>query len=135
MDREYQGLKGPLGEIEIHEQITNLGYILAYIRTGVGATISLWVDPLASEEQVFDQLDVRILALNLMINETLFGIRADHNTGNAQAEPILVDMRRDYMIVKAAPVIPGKENGRAAPIGSLINGVDQARRPGLTVAQ
>ncbi len=50
MDGEDQRLQGLLGEVKILEQVTDLGCILAHVRTGIGATISLRVNPLASQE-------------------------------------------------------------------------------------
>ena len=39
------------------------------------------------------------------------------------------------MVVETAPVVPREEDDGAGPIGSLLHGIDQASRPGLTIAQ
>ena len=59
-------------------------------------------------------------------------VRADHEGRYADAVAVAVDRRRHDMVVEAAPVVPGQEDGAARPIGALHHGIDQARDPRLT---
>ena len=72
MDREDQGLQGLPGKIKIIEQVAKLSCVLAYIGTGIGATIRLRIDALTAEEQILDQFDVGIVAQNLVVDVSRF---------------------------------------------------------------
>src|SRR5581483_10071468 len=132
--RENQGRTRRLSEIEVLQQVAELRESLADIRARVWAAIGPGVKALATEEIVFDELDVGIKAQYLVINVSLLGIGADHETGYPQAVAIFVDTWRRDVIIEAAPVVPGKKDGRAAPVGALHDGVDKPGDVGLTFA-
>ena len=46
-----------------------------------------------------------------MVHEILTGVRADHETRRPNPQAVLVHLRRVYMVVKTAPIVPGNENG------------------------
>ncbi len=69
-----------------------------------------------------------------MVDVVLLGVRADDQRRDPQAVAVLVHHRRRHVIVEAAPVIPGQEDGGAVPVRSLHGGVDQPGDPGLPLA-
>ena len=66
-----------------------------------------------------------------MIDEALFGIGADHYARDTQTVAVLIDFRRNNMIIETAPVIPGEKDGRAVPVWTLHHGIDQSCHIGL----
>ena len=69
-----------------------------------------------------------------MVDVPRLGVRADHNSRNAQAVAVLVHYRGHDMVVEATPVIPSQENGGRAPVGTAHDSVDQARYIALAIA-
>ena len=56
------------------------------------------------------------------------------SAGDAQPVAVLVDARRDDVVVEPAPVVPREEDGGRVPVGPAHDGVDQAGHPGLAGA-
>ncbi len=57
-----------LAEVEVGGEVAELGAVLAHVGSGVGASVGCGVDPLAAEEVVFDELQVRVEAQCLMVD-------------------------------------------------------------------
>ena len=62
-------------------------------------------------------------------------VRADHEEGNAEAEPHPVDVRRRNVIVEPAVVVPRDEDRRVLPHLRPHDRVDDLGAPVLTVAE
>lgn len=134
IEGQHQGPTRCLREIEIAGEIPQDGDVFAHCWAWVGPSICLWVKTLTVQEIVFDEFQVGIETKCLVIDVSLLCVRADDNAGNAQTIAILVHLWRDDMIVKAAPIIPGKEDSGAVPVWSLHHGVNQASHVGLADA-
>ncbi len=123
-----------LGKVEVRQQITQSRSLLPYTGSRVRATIRPGVDALTIQKVIFNKLEICIKAERLMINIALFGIGADDQAGYPQAIAVLINHWWHNMIVESTPVVPGEENGRAVPIRSLHDGVDEAGDVGLANA-
>ena len=134
MDGKDQRGTRYLVEIEIQQQVAQLSRIFADVRAGIRPAIRGWIDALAVQENVLHEFDIGIMAEHLVVNESLSGIGADHQTRYTQSVPVLVHLRRDDIIIKTPPVIPGQESDRTVPIGTLHHGIDQAGGPCLPIA-
>ena len=110
---------------EIAEQLHLLAHGGARVRPPVG----LGVEPLPAQEPVFDQLQVGVVAERLRVDEPRLGPRADHHRGHPQSPAVLVDHRRQHVVVEAAPVVPREEDRRAHPLllGTFHHRVDRLR--------
>src|SRR5436190_22717254 len=53
-------------------------------------------------------------------------VGTDHHCGHAQPVAVLVDGRRDDVIVETAPVVPGDEDCCGLPLRALHDRVDEA---------
>src|SRR5579862_5308805 len=69
-----------------------------------------------------------------MIDITLASIRTYHESRNADAVAVFVDLGRRDVIVKSAPIVPRQENRGAIPVRTLHDRVDDARHVCLTGA-
>jgi len=88
-----------LGEIEIIDQVAEDRHVLTNGRPRVRTPIRLGIDALPVEEHIFDELQVCVETQGLVINKPLLCIRADHQPRDTQAVAVLVDRRRDNMIL------------------------------------
>src|SRR5579875_1816516 len=113
-----------LRKVEILTQVSQLPGLLTYIGTAVGPPVGERVQPLTVQEEVLDKLHVNVVAVDLMVDVAMLGKRADDDSRNAQAIAGIIDNRRDDVVIKPSPVIPGKKNHSAVPVGSLHDGVD-----------
>ena len=87
-------------KVEVLDEIAELRIALPDVRPGVWATVGLGVQALSSEEVVFDECDVSVVAEGLMIDVTLLGIRADDHCRHTETETVLVDDGRHHVVVK-----------------------------------
>src|SRR5579875_233531 len=71
MDREDQRRPGLLVEVEVFDQVAQLGGVLAYVGARVGPSVGGRVEALAVQEVVFDELDVGVEAERLVVDEAL----------------------------------------------------------------
>src|SRR5207245_6963387 len=125
---------GRLAEVEVTGQASQDGDVFAHGRPRIGAAVGQRVQPLATQEDVLDELDISVEAEGLVVDVVLLRIGADDQRWDPQAVAVLVHHRRHHVIVEAAPVIPGQEDGGAVPVRSLHGGIDQAGHPGLPLA-
>ena len=68
MDRQDLRRPGLLVEVEVGEQVAEQRVRLAHVGPRVGASVGRGVEPLAAEEVVLDELDVRVVAEDLVVD-------------------------------------------------------------------
>src|SRR5215469_13071561 len=73
MEGEDEGLPGLAVEVEVVREVAQHRRILSHIRPRVGTTVGAGVDPLVVQEVVLDELEVRVLAQHLVVDEALLG--------------------------------------------------------------
>src|SRR6185437_3385318 len=78
-----------------------------------------------AEEVVLDELEVRIVAELLVVDEAGLGVRAYYEPRHAQPVAADVDPRRRLVVVEATPVVPGEEDRGAVPARAAHDRVDQ----------
>src|SRR5437870_5355228 len=99
-----------LREVEVLDEIAEDRRVLAYVWARVGPSVGSWIEPLSVQEVVLDELDVRVEAQRLVVDEASPCIGADHESGDAEPVAVFVDRRRRDMVVEAAPVVPRDED-------------------------
>ena len=123
--RQDHGSERRLLEVELAREVPEDRGVLAHVGPRIGALVRLRVEPLPAEEVVLDELEVRVETQRLMVDVPLLRVRADHETRHTQAVAVLVGFRRSNVVVEAAPVVPGQEDRRRAPVRPLHDRVDQ----------
>jgi hypothetical protein len=123
-ERQDQRRTRSLVEVEVAAQIARKGQVLAHIRPGVGPPVRPWVKPLSAQEIVLDELVVGVEGHRLMVDEAAARVGADDERGHAEPVAVAAYRRRVYVVVEAAPVIPGQEDRRRAPVRAALDGVD-----------
>src|ERR1700676_14679 len=108
-----QDHRGPwrLREVEVRGQVAQDADVLAHRGPRVGTAVGERIDALSIEEHVLDELVVGVEAEGLVVYIALAGVGADPHAGHAQPVSVLVDDGGDHVIVEAAPVVPGEEDG------------------------
>jgi hypothetical protein len=71
-------------EVEVFSEVTELGHGLAHGRSRVGPTVGGGVETGTAKEVVFDELEVRVVAQGLVLDEPLLGVRRDDERGSSQ---------------------------------------------------
>src|SRR3954454_2384089 len=74
-----------LAEVELAPEVAELLGVLPDVGARVGAAIGGRVQPLAAEEVVLDELQVRVEAQRLVVDLALTGVRADEQAGDPHA--------------------------------------------------
>src|SRR6478672_10514183 len=78
VQRQEQRSPRRLGEVEVLSQVAEDLHVLAHGRPRVGPAVGLRVQALPVEEVVLDELQVRVEAQGLVVDEAPLRIRADH---------------------------------------------------------
>ncbi len=131
--RQQERLARCLAEVEVVHQVAKLRRVLADIGPGIGPAVGLRVEAGAVKEIVLDELQVGVAAQDLVVDEALLGVGGDDQPWHAQAVPVPVDLRRCHVVVEAAPVVPGQEDGGRVPVGALHGRVDDRGHVGLAL--
>src|SRR4051794_37191250 len=124
--RKEQGLSRLLMEVEVTGEVAEDLSVLPDVRPAVGAAVGLRVEPLAVDEVVLDELEVRVEAEGLVVDEPAPRKRADHESRHAKPVPAVIDARRLNMVVEPAPVVPGEEDRGRLPLRAPHERVDEA---------
>jgi hypothetical protein len=95
-----------LREVEILGEVAELRGVLAYVGSGIGTAVCCRVEAGAAKEVVFDELQERVVAEGLVIDETLLRVGGDDDGRDTQPVAVLIDGGRDDMVVEAAPIVP-----------------------------
>jgi hypothetical protein len=98
-----------LVEVEVCDQGAEDRDVVADGGAWVWASVGGWVEALATEEVVFDELVVGVEAECLVVDVAAPGVGADHQSGDAESVTVLIGVRGTHVVVEAAPVIPGEE--------------------------
>src|SRR5438067_5642784 len=101
----------PLMEVEISYQVPEDLHVLPHVWPRVGSAVGARIDPPAAQEVVLDERVVGVEGQHLVVDESSPGIGADHQARYPEPVTIAIDGRRVYVVVEAAPVIPGQEDG------------------------
>ena len=133
-DREDLGRPRRLAEVELLADVAEDARRLAHVGTGIRPAVGGRIEPLPAEKDVLDELQVRVVAEDLMVDVARLRVWADHDPRHPQAVAVLVDDRRHHVIVEPTPVIPGEEDRSAAPVWAPHDRVDQARHVRLAGA-
>src|SRR5262245_8575552 len=96
-----------LVEVEVPGEVPEDADPLAHGRARIRPPVRLLVESLLTQEVVLDELRVGVEAQCLVVDVALSGVRADHEPGHAQAVAVPVHHRRNDVVVKTAPVVPG----------------------------
>ena len=91
--------------------------VLPHVGRGSGRPSVVGFEPLAAEEVVLDELQVRVGAQHLVVDVAALRVRADHERRHAQPVAVRVDGRRLHVVVEAAPVVPARKIA-VDPVGS-----------------
>jgi hypothetical protein len=78
------------------------------------------------EEAVLDELEVGVLAQDLVVDVAALGIGADHEGRNAEPIALPIDHRRIDVVVEAVPIVPAEEDRGRVPGARAHDRVDQA---------
>src|SRR5258707_398716 len=116
-----------LVEVEIGHEVAEYRDVLTHGRARVRPPVGFRIEPLAAEEDVFDEFDIRVEAQGLVVDVAALGVGADHDGGYAQAVAVLVVARWDDVVVEAAPVVPCQEDGSRLPLGASHDRIDETR--------
>src|SRR5215831_6047997 len=84
---------GRLAEVEVLLQLAEQRLVLADVGPAVGTAVGPGVEPGAAEEVILDELQVRVAAERLVVDDTLPGVRGDDDPRDPQAVAVLVDRR------------------------------------------
>src|SRR2546421_8560636 len=125
MDGEDHRWQRGLVEVEVVDQVAQLGSVFADGRARVGAAIVAGIDPLSFKKVVLNELDVGVKAQSLVVDVTLLGVRADHECRHSQSVTIRIHAWRRYMVVEPAPVVPGEEDRGGLPVWAPHDRVDE----------
>src|SRR5437763_1272133 len=98
-----------LRKVEVCRQIAKRGERLSHRRPWIGAPVAARIKPGTAEKVVLDELGVRVEAQDLVVDEPATRVRTDDQPGDAQSVAVLIDPRRDDMVVEPAPVVPGQD--------------------------
>src|SRR5439155_10805228 len=126
MHRQQEGRPRRLAEVEVGREVAEDRDAFAHVGSWVGTPVGAWVQPLAAEEVVLDELHVGVEAQGLVVDVTVFGVGTDNDGRNAQSVTVLVDTGWDDVVVEAAPVVPRQEDRGGTPFRALHDRVDQA---------
>src|SRR5205823_6288617 len=74
---QKQGRTGRLAEVECLAQTAEFRHLFPDVRTGVRAAVGRRVEPLAFKEIILDELQVRVVAKKLVVDEIGLRVRAD----------------------------------------------------------
>ena len=96
-------------------QIAELGQVLTDRRPAV---LAIAGQPLTAQEPILDQLQVGVERERLVVDHASARERRHHERGDAQAVAVAIGERGLHVVVEAAPVVPGHEDGAAPPLGS-----------------
>jgi len=100
-----------LVEVEITDEVSKYRRVLAHSGPRVRAPVGRRVESLPSDEVVLDELRVGVETQGLVVDVAPARIRRDDHCWDPEAVSLAIDDRWDDMVVKTAPVIPGKEDG------------------------
>src|SRR5437667_5452341 len=106
MDREQERPARALAEIEFGDEVPELGSALPDVGARVGPAVGARVEPGPAQENVLDELEVRVEREHLVVDVAAPSVRRDEEAGNPDAVALAVDARRGHVVVEAAPVIP-----------------------------
>lgn len=107
----------------------------AFSRTlgaGVGSAVSGGIKPLPVQEDIFNELQIGVVAEILMVDVPRLSVGTDDEPGDSNAVPIDIYLWRVQMVVKSAPIIPRHEDSGAAPIRAGHDGINETGDVGLT---
>ena len=102
-------------EVELVAEVAEDPDLLAHGRARVGTAHRPGIEPRAVQEQVLDELQVRVEGQHLAVDGAGLRPRADEDPRHPDPVAVLVDARRRDVVVEAAPVVPGEEDGRRCP--------------------
>src|SRR5207253_3778997 len=94
VQRHQLRLAGVLREVELADEVAEQLCVLADDGARVGPAVRLWVEPLAAEEVVFDELQVGVERECLVVDVAVAGPGADQEAGYTQPVALPVDRRR-----------------------------------------
>src|SRR5947209_8857223 len=123
-----------LPEVEVLAEISEQQVVLADVGPGVWAAVGGGIQPFAAEEVVLDELVVGIVAEYLMVDVAAARVRADDDSGHAEAEAVAIDGGGYHVVIEATPVVPCEEDRRARPVRALHDRVDEPGHICLTAA-
>ena len=90
--------------LEVGGDVAELRCDLADVGTGVGSSVGARVQPAPAQEVVFDELDDRVEAERLVVDEAAAGVGADDEGWDPDPVVVLVDVRWSDVVVEATPV-------------------------------
>src|ERR1700730_6061439 len=110
MDRQDERRSRRLTEVEVVDQVAEDLRGFADIGSWVRSAVGRWVEALAAQEGILDELVEGVEAQRLVVDIAPLGIGADDERRYAQPVAVRVDRRRGEMVVEAAAVVPGQQN-------------------------
>src|SRR5579859_6250068 len=121
-DGEDEGGPRLLAEVEVLRQVAEDRAVLPDIWPAIRAPVGLRVEALAGQEVVLDELEVSIERQRLVVDVARLRVGADHDGRYPQSVAEAVDLGRGHVVVEAAPVVPGEEDGRGVPVRAAHDG-------------
>src|SRR5262249_42477390 len=112
---QQERLAWRLGEVEVLVKAAQHRQRLPDVTTRAAAAVGLGGEPGAAEEVIFDELQVGVSAERLMVDVALLGVWGDDQRGDTEPVAVPVGSPGTDIVVKAAPVVPGRERWRWCP--------------------
>src|SRR5262245_29980706 len=132
--RQHHRRPRSLLEVEVGDEVAEQRRVLANGRTWIGTAVSGRIQPLAFEKVVLDELRIGVEAQDLVVYEAASRVRRDDESRNPEPIAVPIDDGRRYVVVEAAPVVPGDEDRGRLPVGAAHDRVPEPRHPGLARA-
>src|SRR5215468_3572645 len=129
--RQQERLARRLVEVEVAEEIAQDRLVFPDIGAAIRPAVGLRVEPGIVQKIILDELQIGIAAEDLMVDVALPGVRRDDDAWHTQAVAVLVGPRWHRVVVEAAPVVPGHEDGGRVPVRALHGRVDERGHIGL----
>src|SRR5579871_6371982 len=123
MVQEVMAVQRRLDRLEGTRRAPEVEAIVQVVRTRVGRAER------AEAERLFDELQDAAELVALVRDVRGLGIGRDDDQRNAKAELVRVILRRLYVLVPPAPVVPNDEDRGAVPIRAIPDRVDDPGDP------
>ena len=108
------GFARRLVEVEVLREVAEDRHVLPHVRARIGPAVGARVEALAVEEEVLDELEVRVEAERLVVDVAALRVRADDEPRHADAVAVLVDVRRRRRGRRSRPSRPTRGRSRSS---------------------
>ena len=101
MRGQNQGRSRRLREVEVSSEVAQFGVGLTHVRSRVGPAVCGGVESLATQKVILDELQIGVMAEELMVDVASSRIGADYEPRDAQSVTVFVDDGKAWGITYA----------------------------------